>query len=94
MSDPVDALELAIQSVLESSGALGLLPQIYRIVDQWRQRYGGSEVYLARRCECRRNAEVLRLTASGLSAAEIAERIGVSPSQVRRIKSRRSRYVL
>lgn len=94
MSDPVDALELAIQSVLETSGALSLLPQIYRIVDQWRQQYGGGRVYLARKCESRRNSEIVRLAVEGLSACEIAHKVGVSERQARRLRCRKSRYVL
>jgi DNA invertase Pin-like site-specific DNA recombinase len=94
MSDPVDALETLLQSEMERAGALGVLPVIYECIDRWRRQFGGCEVYLARRCESRRNAEVLRLTASGLSSADIADRLGVSRSQVRRIRSRRSSHLL
>lgn len=93
MSDPVDALEQAIQIALEGCGAAGLLPQIWRIVDQWRQQYGGCESYLCKRSQSRRHAEVLRMSSAGIAADQIAKAVGMSAAQVRRIRSRRSDYI-
>jgi DNA-binding NarL/FixJ family response regulator len=93
MSDPVDALEQAIQSILEAASAAALIPQIYRIVDQWRQQYGGCEAYICKRSQARQHADVLRLASAGLPAGQIAKVVGVSVRQVRRIRSRRSDYL-
>ena len=94
MSDPVDVLEQAIHGVLERCGHLSLLPHIYQAIDQWRSAHGGIKSYIARRSETRRNGEVARLAAAGARPAEIAREIGISERQARRIRSRKSPYLI
>lgn len=93
MSDPVDALEQAVQAILETAGVAALIPQFHHIVDQWRQQYGGCESYLCKRSQARRHASVLQLASTGLPVDQIAKTSGLSVRQVRRIRSRRSDYV-
>lgn len=93
MSDPIDALEQQIERAVESHGALDLLAQLYGIIDAWRVEHGGCERYLARTSRTRRNRKILDLAAQGLSAREIAERVGTCARHVRRVKSRQSSYL-
>lgn len=89
MTDAIDDLERIL------AGRIGqdALPNLYAAIDEWRQYHGGNRAYIAQHSVDRRQTEIIRLADAGLKTAEIAERVGVSKSWVKKLTLRRSKYL-
>lgn len=82
MADPIDALESMICDTLSAVHAEGVVSEIRAKIRDWRCRYGGDEVYIARRSHMIRHIKISELTEKGLSASEISQRLGVTRQTV------------
>jgi hypothetical protein len=90
MADPIDALESMICDTLTAAHADGIVSEVRAKIQAWRCRYGGDEVYIARRAHLARQARIAELADQGLSTEEISHRIGASLRHVQRVKQRRT----
>lgn len=82
MADPIDALETMICDTLTQAHADGVVSEIRAKIQAWRVKFGGDEVYIARRAHLVRQARITELTEKGLSPAEISARLGVTRQTV------------
>lgn len=92
MADPIDALESMICDTLTAAHADGIVSEVRAKIQAWRCRYGGDEVYIARRAHLVRQARIAELTGKGLTPAEISQRLGVTRQTVH--NARKSSAVL
>lgn len=86
MADPIDDLEAMIAEALEAAEAGGFFPEVKASIQAWRERFGGDEIYIARRAHIRRHQRILELMAQGLTSNEITARVGVTRQTVHHIK--------
>jgi DNA-binding NarL/FixJ family response regulator len=90
MADPIDDLEQRLVSAVPQTAIQGL----FAAIDQWRNDHGGNRAYIAKHSVDRRQKEILRMHSQGLRSRDIAERLGMSQKQIRRItSSRKSSYL-
>jgi DNA-binding NarL/FixJ family response regulator len=82
MADPIDALEVMICDTLQAAHADGVVSEIRAKIQAWRVKFGGDEVYIARRAHLARQARIAELSEKGLSPAEISARLGVTRQTV------------
>jgi DNA-binding NarL/FixJ family response regulator len=82
MADPIDALESMICDTLQAAQAEGVVSEIRAKIQSWRMRFGGEEVYVARRAHIARQAKIAELAAKGLSPKEISTKLGVTRQTV------------
>jgi predicted transposase YdaD len=90
VADPIDALEVMICDTLQAAQAEGVVSEIRAKIQSWRMRFGGDEVYIARRAHLARQARITELAEKGLSTEEISHRLGASMRQVQRVKQQRT----
>lgn len=88
MADPISDLEQQLAQVVSADE----LPRLFAAIDHWRHTYGGDKVYIAAYCKERRDERVKDLRNQGLSANEVASKVGLSPRQVKRL-SKKSSYL-
>lgn len=95
MQNPIDALEVMICDTLTQAKADTLASEIRQRIQTWRERFGGEEVYIARRAHITRQQKIQSLMDTGLTETEISQRMGVSRQTVNLIKhkSRASSYL-
>lgn len=93
MADPIDELETLLESAVERNGGTAMLPMLYQVIDKWRHYHGGNRAYIATRSKHRTYSEIVELADAGLDAESIANRVGLSASQVRRVRAKRSSYL-
>lgn len=89
MADPIDNLE----KMLAGTVAPDRLSKFYSVIDEWRYTYGGERSYIARKSHVRIEEQVHELNRLGVRNVEIAERVGLTPRQVRNITSKKSSYL-
>lgn len=82
MADPIDALESMICDTLTAAHADGIVSEVRAKIQAWRCRYGGDEVYIARRAHLVRQARIAELAGKGLTPSEISQRLGVTRQTV------------
>ena len=82
MADPIDALEVMICDTLQAAQAEGVVSEVRAKIQSWRMRFGGEEVYVARRAHIARQAKIAALSAKGLSPKEISAKLGVTRQTV------------
>ena len=71
-----------ICDTLTQAHADGVVSEIRAKIQAWRVKFGGDEVYIARRAHLVRQARITELTEKGLSPAEISARLGVTRQTV------------
>ena len=94
MTDAIDDLENMIADALGAAEAMGMLPEIQGAIARWREQWAGDEVYISRRAHIRRHAEIMDMIEQGLTTAQIAERLGASTRQVRRVRQKSSSSIV
>ena len=82
MADPIDALEVMICDTLQAAQAEGIVSEVRAKIQAWRVKFGGDEVYIARRAHLVRQARIAELSSKGLTPAEISARLGVTRQTV------------
>ena len=90
MPDPIDDLESILETSIESIGNPDLLPLIYRAVDRVRHSWGGNRAYIAKRSLQRRYDQIVQMSESGMKPSEIANKTGMSVSQIYRVRAKTS----
>lgn len=93
MADPIDDLERMIADALSAAEAMNALPEVKDKIHQWRQVFGGDEVYIARRAHIDRHRRMLELLDQGLSASEVSARLGVTREAVNKVRRKTSSYL-
>ena len=82
MADPIDALESMICDTMQAAQADGIVSEVRAKIQAWRVKFGGDEVYIARRAHLVRQARIADLSSKGLTPAEISARLGVTRQTV------------
>jgi DNA-binding NarL/FixJ family response regulator len=82
VADPIDALEVMICDTLQAAQAEGVVSEVRAKIQAWRVKFGGDEVYIARRAHLVRQARIAELSSKGLTPAEISARLGVTRQTV------------
>jgi DNA-binding NarL/FixJ family response regulator len=82
VADPIDALEVMICDTLQAAQADGIVSEVRAKIQAWRVKFGGDEVYIARRAHLVRQARIAELASKGLTPAEISARLGVTRQTV------------
>jgi DNA-binding NarL/FixJ family response regulator len=90
VADPIDALESMICDTLQAAQADGIVSEVRAKIQAWRVKFGGDEVYIARRAHLARQEKIAELSSKGLSTEEISQRLGASMRQVQRVKQQRT----
>lgn len=92
MPDAIDDLESLLVGALQTRDTECVVC-VRQVIARWRRQWGGDEIYIARREQAQRQARVVQLLEQGHSAADIAQRVGLTRQQVHNIRRKTSSYV-
>lgn len=93
MADAIDDLEKRIEKAMCCLDGDDLIARIHKTIDIWRYDWGGSKIYVAKQSRTRRDETIAKLSAQGARPSDIAQEIGMSDRQVRRLFSKKSSYL-